>query len=221
MEESPLVPLPSGAFSRASAVPTFDIRNMEPFYPLRVNDLKQWDYCPRIVFYNTVMPVTRKSTIKMERGKEIEIKLDALEARRTLRRYRLAEGERRFHVWLNSPVLGMSGKLDLLIVTPEACYPVDFKYTRDRPRRNHIMQLAAYALLVEDAMRVPVPMAFVYLTPSDQLIRINVTERLKELVLARLASIRQMVQEAILPEPTPARARCEECEFRNYCGDIF
>ena len=157
----------------------------------------------------------------MERGKEIEIKLDALEARRTLRRYRLGEGERRFHVWLNSPALGLSGKLDLLIVTPEACYPVDFKYTRDRPRRNHIMQLAAYALLVEDAIRVPVPMAFVYLTPSDQLVRINVTARLKGLVLARLASIRQMVEEAILPEPTPVRARCQECEFRNYCGDIF
>jgi len=188
---------------------------------LRVHDLKQWEYCPRIVFYNTVMPVARRSTIKMERGKEIEIKLDALEARRTLRRYRLGEGERRFHVWLNSPALGLSGKLDLLIVTPEACYPVDFKYTRDRPRRNHIMQLAAYALLVEDAIRVPVPMAFVYLTPSDQLVRINVTARLKGLVLARLASIRQMVEEAILPEPTPVRARCQECEFRNYCGDIF
>ncbi len=189
--------------------------------PLRVNDLKQWDYCPRIVFYNTVMPVARKSTVKMERGKEVEIKLDALEARRTLRRYRLSEGERRFHVWVNSPALGLSGKLDLLIVTPQACYPVDLKYTRDRPRRNHIMQLAAYALLAEDAMKVPAPMAFVYLTPNDQLIRINVTDRLKALVLTRLASIRQMVQEGILPEPTPVRARCEECEFRNYCGDIF
>jgi len=189
--------------------------------PLRVNDLKQWDYCPRIVFYNTVMPVARKSTVKMERGKEVEIKLDALEARRTLRRYRLSEGERRFHVWVNSPALGLSGKLDLLIVTPEACYPVDFKYTRDRPRRNHVMQLAAYALLVEDAMHLPAPAAFVYLTPSDQLIRINVTERLKEVVLGRIASIRQMVREELLPEPTPVRARCEECEFRNYCGDIF
>jgi len=189
--------------------------------PLRVNDLKQFEYCARIVFYNTVMPVARKSTVKMGRGKEIEIKLDALEARRTLHRYRLGEGERRFHVWLNSPALGLSGKLDLLIVTPEACYPVDFKYTRDRPRRNHIMQLAAYSLLVEDAMRVPVPMAFVYLTPSDQLIRINISDQLKGLVRARLASIRQMIQERILPEPTLVRARCEECEFRNYCGDIF
>jgi CRISPR-associated exonuclease Cas4 len=157
----------------------------------------------------------------MERGKEVEIKLDALEARRTLRRYRLAEGERRFHVWLDSPRLALSGKLDLLIVAPEACYPVDFKYTRDRPRRNHVLQLAAYALLVEDVMRIPVPLAFVYLTPSDQLVRINVTDRLKQLVLARLANIRQMVQQAILPEPTLVRARCEECEFRNYCGDIF
>ena len=130
--------------------------NLSPeLIPLRVNDLKQWDYCPRIVFYNTVMPVARKSTIKMERGKEVEIKLDALEARRTLRRYRLSEGERRFHVWVNSPALGLSGKLDLLIVAPAACYPVDFKYTRDRPRRNHVMQLAAYALLVEDAMKLP------------------------------------------------------------------
>ena len=210
----------SGEINRSESLPVTG--NLPPeLIPLRVNDMKQWEYCPRIVFYNTVMPVARKSTVKMERGKEIEIKLDALEARRTLRRYRLGEGERRFHVWLNSPALGLSGKLDLLIVTPGACYPVDFKYTRDRPRRNHVMQLAAYALLVEDAMRVPVPMAFVYLTPSDQLVRINVTDLLKRLVHARLASIRQMVQEAILPEPTPARARCEECEFRNYCGDIF
>jgi CRISPR-associated exonuclease Cas4 len=189
--------------------------------PLRVHDLKQWEYCPRIVFYNTVMPVARRSTIKMERGKEIEIKLDALEARRTLRRYRLGEGERRFHVWLNSPALGLSGKLDLLIVTPVAAYPVDFKYTRDRPRRNHILQMAAYALLVEDVMRVPVPMAFIYLTPSHQVIRINLTERLKQVVPVQLASIRRMIQEAILPEPTSVRARCAECEFRNYCGDIF
>ncbi len=93
--------------------------NLSPeLIPLRVNDLKQWDYCPRIVFYNTVMPVARKSTIKMERGKEVEIKLDALEARRTLRRYRLSEGERRFHVWVNSPALGLSGKLDLLSTHP-------------------------------------------------------------------------------------------------------
>ena len=190
-------------------------------FPLRVNDLKQFEYCPRIVFYNTVMPVERKTTIKMERGKEIELKLDSLEARRTLRRYRLAEGERRYHVWLSSDCLGLSGKLDLLIVTPNGCYPVDFKHTRDRPRRNHVLQLGGYALLVEDVMQKPVPAAFIYIAPSNQLVRVKVTDGLKELVRTRLRQIRDMIREQFLPEPTSVRARCEECEFRNYCGDIF
>jgi len=42
-------------------------------------------------------------------------------------------GERLFGVWLRSAPLGLSGKLDLLIRTPEACYPVDFKDTEGRP----------------------------------------------------------------------------------------
>jgi CRISPR-associated exonuclease Cas4 len=201
---------------------TRDTRHLTPgTFPLRVNDLKQFEYCPRIVFYNTVMPVERKSTVKMERGKEIELKLDALEARRTLRRYRLAEGERRYHVWLSSDRLGLSGKLDLLIVTPDACYPVDFKYTRDRPRRNHVLQLGGCALLVEDVMQMPVPAAFIYIAPANQLARIIVTPGLKDLVRTRLREIREMIGEQFLPEPTPVRARCEECEFRNYCGDVF
>ncbi len=190
-------------------------------FPLRVNDLKQFEYCQRIVFYNTVMPVERKSTVKMERGKEIELKLDSLEARRTLRRYRLAEGERRYHVWLSSDRLGLSGKLDLLIVTPDGCYPVDFKHTRDRPRRNHVLQLGGYALLVEQVMQKPVPAAFIYIAPRNQLVRVRVTEGLKQLVRTRLHEIREIVREQMLPEPTPVRARCEECEFRNYCGDVF
>jgi CRISPR-associated exonuclease Cas4 len=190
-------------------------------FPLRVNDLKQFEYCPRIVFYDKVMPVDRKSTIKMERGKEVELRLDALEARRTLRRYRLSAGERRYHAWLTSQRLGLTGKLDLLIDTPDACYPVDFKHAKGRPRRNHLIQLGAYALLAEDVLQKPAPAAFIYFAPTNQLVRLRVTDRLKDLVRARLGEIRAMIREQMLPEPTPVRARCEECEFRNYCGDIF
>jgi CRISPR-associated exonuclease Cas4 len=200
---------------------TDDRAPTEDLFPLRVNDLKQFEYCPRIVFYNTVMPVERKSTVKMERGKEIELKLDALEARRTLRRYRLAEGQRRYHVWLSSDRLGLSGRLDLLIVARDGCYPVDFKHTRDRPHRNHVLQVGGYALLVEEVMQKPVPAAFIYIAPRNQLVRVVVTEGLKGLVRKRLDQIREMIREQFLPEPTPVRARCEECEFRNYCGDVF
>jgi|SRR5579875_47970 len=189
--------------------------------PLRVNDLKQFEYCPRVVFYNTVMPVERKSTVKMDRGKEEEFKLDALEKRRTLARYQLASGERRFHVWVESSKLGLSGKLDLLIVSPQGYVPVDFKYTRGRPHRNHVFQLAGYALLVEEEFQTQVGTGFIYLAPVQKIIAIRITPELKERTLGLLAEIRNMIREGILPPPTDVRSRCTECEFRNYCGDIF
>lgn len=196
--------------------------SVEPgLIPLRVNDLKQFEYCPRIVFYNTVMPVERKTTVKMDRGKEEEFKLDALEKRRTLRRYQLGSGERRFHVWLESSKLGLSGKLDLLIISRRGYFPVDFKYTRGRPHRNHLFQLAGYAMLVEETFRTEVETGFIYLAPIQEVIAINLTSELRGQTLSRLAEIRAMIREGILPPPTPVRGRCEECEFRNYCGDIF
>ena len=189
--------------------------------PLRVNDLKQFEYCPRIVFYNTVMPVERKITVKMERGKQEELRLDALESRRTLRRYELGSGERRFHVGLESAQLGLSGKLDLLIVSPKGLFPVDFKYTRGRPHRNHVVQLAGYALLVEENFQEQVETGFIYLAPVHQVVAVALTKQLKEQTLQRLAEIRAMIRGGMLPSATPVRARCEECEFRNFCGDVF
>jgi CRISPR-associated exonuclease Cas4 len=189
--------------------------------PLRVNDLKQYEYCPRIVFYNTVMPLDRKVTFKMQRGTEAEFQLDALEKRRSLRRYKLGDGERRFHVWLHSERLGLSGKMDLLIVSSQGYFPVDFKYTRGRPHRNHISQLAGYAVLAEEQYQTTIETAFIYLAPVGELVAINITKELKEEVSDRLSSMRKMILDEILPPPTQVRARCAECEFRNYCGDIF
>jgi CRISPR-associated exonuclease Cas4 len=188
---------------------------------LRVNDLKQFEYCPRIVFYNTVMPLDRKVSFKMQRGSEAEFRLDALEKRRSLRQYKLAEGERRFHVWLHSERMGLSGKMDMLIVSPQGYFPVDFKYTRGRPHRNHISQLAGYAVLVEDHFNTHVETGFIYLAPIGELVAIKMTAELKQEVAQRLAEIRSMIKEEILPQATAVRARCDECEFRNYCGDVF
>ena len=194
---------------------------MEQLIPLRVNDLKQYEYCPRVVFYNTVMPVERKTTVKMDRGKDEEFRLDALEKRRTLKRYELASGERSFHVWLESKRLGLSGKLDLLIASPKGYFPVDFKYSKSRPHRNHAFQLAGYALLVEKAFETTVDTGFIYLLPIQEVVAIELTARLKEEALERLTAMREMIKEGILPPPTSVRGRCEDCEFRNYCGDVF
>ena len=188
---------------------------------IRVNDIKQYAYCPRIVFYQYCMPVEKKATWKMEQGKIAEEKIDKLEKRRKLREYRLAEGQRRFHVWLSSRRIGLSGKLDLLIDSPEGLFPVDFKMTTGRPHKNHIAQLCGYALLVEDCYNRAVTKGFVYLIPKNDAVVFDLTEERKAEAGAIIGEIRQMIEKEQMPPPTPVRNRCTDCEYRNYCGDIF
>ncbi len=192
-----------------------------PKLTLRVNDLKQYDYCPRVVYYQYVMPVERKATFKMEHGKSAEERLDELELRRGVRRYGLPDGQRHFHVWLTSEGLGLSGKLDLLIESSTGWYPVDFKETTGPARSNHILQLCGYALLVEEVYRCPVPRGFIYLIPGNRVESVELTDGLKSETLGTLGLIREMIVSQRVPEATELRARCTDCEYRNYCGDVF
>jgi CRISPR-associated exonuclease Cas4 len=188
---------------------------------IAVTDLKQWAYCQRIPYYHHVLPVTPAPTYRMQRGKDVQAAVEALEKRRGFRAYGVAEGERRFGVWLHSERLGLSGKLDLVIVTPDACYPVDFKDTEGGARRNHRFQLAAYALLVEEAFERPAPQGFIYLVPRRSVVGIDLSEADRQEVRDALDAMRRMIGREEMPPPTTVRARCVACEFRNYCGDVW
>jgi CRISPR-associated exonuclease Cas4 len=188
---------------------------------LTVTDLKQWNYCARIPFYRYVLPVDSVRTYKMQRGKTAQAAVEALERRRRLREYGLAEGRRLFGAVLRSAELGLTGKLDLLIVTDTACFPVEFKHTEGGVRRNHRVQLAAYALLAEAAFEKPVREGFVYLVPSDGVVRVSVTDEERAAVHASLTAIHKMIAAEALPDPTPVRARCDACEYQNYCADVW
>jgi CRISPR-associated exonuclease Cas4 len=189
--------------------------------PLRVHDLKQWDYCPRIVFYNHVMPVDKKSTYKMRHGRVAEEAIDRLEKRRKLAEFGLAEGKRIFHLWCSSEGLGLSGKLDLLIDSPAGLFPVDFKMSEQRVHDNHVTQLCGYALLIEESFRRPVSRGFIFLVPREEIVPVELTADRKTATREALAEIRRSIHLQVTPNSTDVRPRCDECEYRNYCSDIF
>jgi len=187
---------------------------------LWVSDLKQYLYCPRVVYFHYVLPVEKKVTYKMQVGKELHQVIAELEKRRKLRRYGLKEGVRFFDLWLSSERIGLRGRLDMMIQTPQGCYPVDFKFTEGRPHRNHLYQLAGYAVLIEDQFGLPVRAGFVYLIPSKEALVSEIGAERKEEVMAILEDMRKMVLSEEMPEPSSSRSRCRECEFQNYCGDV-
>jgi CRISPR-associated exonuclease Cas4 len=66
-----------------------------------VCDLRQWTYCPRVVYWRVLVPLATPETHKMKAGREEESLLAALEERRGLRRYGVGVGRRTFDVWLS------------------------------------------------------------------------------------------------------------------------
>jgi CRISPR-associated exonuclease Cas4 len=188
---------------------------------IAVTELRQWAYCPRVVYYHQLMPGAGQMTYKMREGLRAQEVVESLEMRRTLREYGLENARREFGVWMTDERLGLSGKLDLLLRGDGFAAVVDFKLTSGEVGENHRMQLAGYALLVEASWGVPVEMTFLFRIPDNRVFSVPVTAELKERVRQAVRSIREMRQSEELPAATEVRSRCLECEYANYCGDVW
>ena len=186
-----------------------------------VTDLKQWAYCPRVVYYHRVMPASARPTYKMREGLAAQDLIEGLETRRKLREYGLDGARRRFGLWLENEELGLVGKIDLLLEADDESAVVDFKLTSGEPGRNHRLQLAGYSLLAEAVLGLPARRAFLYRIPDNRIFEEPVTEELRQAVKTAVTDIRGMGDTQFCPDLTEVRGRCVECEFANYCADVW
>lgn len=192
---------------------------------LRVTDLKQYEYCPRVVFYEYCLPGVRPVTYKMEAGIAEQERVAGLEERRSLRAYGVKTGERHFNVTVRSAKLLLSGQIDLVIATNDSGHlqllPVDFKLSRREPGRHFKLQLACYALLLEEQWGAPVAEGAIYLIPLKKVIKVPITPRLRKDAVQHLLTIRAMLTAQRMPPPTSRRSHCINCEFRRFCNDVL
>ena len=186
-----------------------------------VTDLKQFAYCPRVVYYTYCLPGVRPTTVKMEVGIEAHGRAKRRERRRTLAVYGLEEGERHFDVWVESEELGLRGRVDLVIEREDEAIPVDFKNSRRRAGPHIRRQLAAYGVMLEGSWGKPVRRGFVYSLLSRRAEEVVITERLRREVREAVASIREMVERERMPDPPKSRRPCVDCEFRRFCNDVL
>lgn len=192
--------------------------------PIRMTDLKNWVYCRRVVYYHRVMPDAAPMTSKMRSGIKAQELVEKLELRRTLERYGFDGARRIYGTWLASEELGLSGRVDLALIVEETgeAAVVDYKLTSGEPGDNHRMQLHGYAMLLEAANPgVQVSQAFLYRIPDDRVFAIPIEEVWRARVRSAVVGIGEMVAEQVLPDATDVRGRCVDCEFANYCGDVW
>ena len=193
---------------------------------LEVTDLKQYTYCPRIVFYRYCLPRIRPITYAMEEGIRSHEEEETREERRSLRTYGLSSGERVYRLSLQSTKLGFTGRIDLAIATPSREAPgaeaivVEYKLSEQKAGSHFTLQLAAYALLVEEAWGLPVKRGFLYSIPLRKAEPVAITQHLRRKVIQTVGQIRKIVESEIMPSPPSSLRRCVTCEFRRFCNDV-
>ena len=198
---------------------------MEPI-SLEVTDLKQWRYCPRVVWYRYCLPTIRPVTDLMRHGIAHHRDEEGREERRSLRPYGLTAGERHFDLSLRSERLGLRGRLDLAIAVPGRASPgaeavvVEYKDSEQRVGPHFKLQLAAYALLLEEAWGLPVRTSWVYQIPLRRAERVPITPMLRRQVGEVTAAIKAAIQGEAMPEAPASRRPCASCEFRRFCNDV-
>lgn len=191
-------------------------------YLFRVVDLKQYVYCPRVAYYQIVLPKVRPLTYKMEKGIAVQGEEEKRERRRSLRIYGLAEGERSFNVPLSSSELGLAGELDMLIETEAELIAVDYKLSK-HIGRHFKLQLMAYGRLLEEVYggMKTVRRGYLYLIPQRKALEVRFDKKLRRQLHETIEQIREIAQWSCFPEATKQRRKCVDCEFRRFCNDVL
>lgn len=120
---------------------------------------------------------------------------------------------------------GIVGRPDYLVTVQdkeaggELIIPVEVK-SRNRPAEpfdSHVLQLAAYCLLVEDHFKQRPPYGL--LRYADATIKLPFTDELRQLSLEIAENIRRSRTAADVNRQHHDSGRCRGCGYRTACGD--
>jgi CRISPR-associated exonuclease Cas4 len=111
----------------------------------------------------------------------------------------------------------LTGKPDYLIADGADVIPVEVKSSRApaQPYPSHLLQLAAYCLLVEECYRRRPPYGIVKY--ADRAFEVEYTPELEDQLLATLDCMRTDLADGNAPRSHEEPRRCQACGYRRWC----
>ena len=115
---------------------------------------------------------------------------------------------------------GLAGKPDMIFRDGNRFIPVELKHSagRDCPFPGHILQLAAYCLLIEDHFGIRPEYGIIRY--RDKQFEISFTKELEQNLLSQLDKMRSEDPKKTLPPVCTQPGKCRRCGFSEICRQL-
>jgi CRISPR-associated exonuclease Cas4 len=183
---------------------------------LSVTDLLNHRYCPRITWFSFVLGLSPRGTIKTEHGRRVHEEWVAC--------VRAGGGDEvspRPEVVAREVVskrLRLRGRMDAVVTRAGALLPYEVKSTiaPARPHPGQLLQLAAYALLLEERTGRRVDSGYLHYLGDGVVVEVEITEAAKRQVREVMKDLQEVVETEAMPSRAPA-SHCRDCGYRKIC----
>ena len=192
---------------------------------ISVTDIKQYIYCPRIVYFDRVLHAKQIFGSQQSDSKQLHEEYVTKELKRKDAIYYSPEfvgAEKYMYITLNSNKHRLQGNIDCIIKTTRGEYiPVDYKNMHSDKGRicmQHKYQLVGYALLIEDNFNTIVKQAIVNYIPENLIIPFEITPTMKTFVKRAIGHIKHIIKNEELPPIHITKHKCTGgCGHKQIC----
>ncbi|MHA1148575.1 MAG: CRISPR-associated protein Cas4 [Promethearchaeota archaeon] len=202
-----------------------ELGELRDFYPhihlflmpyIGTEDIRQYKYCKRKLFFRYILNAPMKKTYKMEVGQEKHMELQLLKEKskdKSVDKY--------FNIYLTDHELSLVGLIDYFEFDGDEAYPVEIKsghiiYDKGVSSPD-ISQAIAQALLIERNFNFLVKKVKIAYIKEEKIVdyTISIEDKLK--IIKVIREVQNMLFSEQMPPPIEFEGRCSDCECRSYC----
>ena len=187
-----------------------------------VNLIRQYSFCPRIVYYNLLTNIKPIFPRQVSLGTEYHTLQEKLSKNRKFKKLGIEYNEVVLDKYLEFEAINICGKVDLALITDDEVIPVEFKFIEaKKPSYSHVLQLYGYGRLLSHEYEKEFRRAIIIYSNNMKLFKIEITPKIKEDFFKTLKAIEKIERNNILPNSSANELQCGQCEYLNYCDDRF
>ncbi|GGI75927.1 CRISPR-associated protein Cas4 [Vulcanisaeta souniana] len=183
-----------------------------------ISMIKEYTYCPRQA-YLKIMIMKEPPTESMKYAKQVSNTENVIKSIRE----QGIEGEVSLEVPVKSAKLGIVGRVDAVVVNKNRAVIIEAKLNIGNKKKlytrySHVLaQATAYAMALEETMKVTVDKIIIINQEKETTITIRPTPNLRKWTERTIQDMRKHIQNQEPPPKTTNKAKCKACYFKDIC----